>query len=225
MPKNKRNKVVSLTKTKKKPRDNKDKLIEEIREHCSKAARVYLLAIENERNSFLQEVRKQLRPGILVNGRNKVMQLALGTTPESECQDGVHKIAEMITGHSALLFTDKAPAEVQGFFAKYHPSDYARSGQTATETVTLARGTDALAKLPHSIEAHLRQLGLPTQLVEGRIHLLGDHTVCKAGDSLTTDAAQVLKLLEIKQSQFSVNVEAHWARETGAFVDCTALED
>jgi mRNA turnover protein 4 len=225
MPKSKRNKVIALTKTKKKPKDAKDKLIEEIRDSSGKFSRLFLLAMENERNAFLQEIRQKLRPGRLICGRNKVMQLALGMTPEAECQDGIHKLAGKITGQCGLLFTDKAPAEVQAFFAEYRPTDYARCGATATETVTLPRGTDALAKLSHSIEAQLRQLGLPTQLKEGKIHLLGDHTVCTAGKELSSDAAQVLKLLEIKQAQFTMSVEAHWQRDGGKFVDCNALED
>merc|ERR1711976_292023 len=98
MPKSKRNKVVALTKVKKRPKDAKDKLIEEIRESCEKYSRVFLLSIQNESNSFLGEVRKRLRPGKLVCARNKVMQLALGTTPATECQDGIHQIAERITG-------------------------------------------------------------------------------------------------------------------------------
>lgn len=152
------------------------------------------------------------------------MQLALGTTPESECQENIHEISTRISGSCGLLFTDTPPAEVQAFLAEYRPSDFARSGFQATDTVTLSRGPDALAKLPHSIEAHLRALGLPTQLREGKVHLLGDHTVCKAGAELTADAAQVLKLLEIKQAQFLMTIEAHWGRG-GAFVDCSTLED
>ena len=66
MPKSKRAKVVSLTKVKKRPKEKKDDLIEDIRESCEKFSRVFLVSIENERNQFMQEVRKQLRPGKLV---------------------------------------------------------------------------------------------------------------------------------------------------------------
>jgi mRNA turnover protein 4 len=224
MPKSKRNKVISLTKVKKKPREEKDKLIDKIRTNCEKLQRVFLVSLENERTSFIQEIRKRLRPSELVCAKNKVMQLALGTTPAQECQDGVHKIAERISGPCALLFTNKTPVEVQTVFQEYRPSDYARSGATATETVTLKKGVDALARLPHSIEAHLRQLGLPTQLKEGVIHLLGDHTVCKKGQEISSDAAQLLKLLEIKQAQFLMTVEAHWTKG-GEFQDCDVMED
>merc|ERR1719389_630124 len=103
--------------------------------------------------------------------------------------------------------------------------DFARSGATCTETVELSKGPDTLAKLPHSIEAHLRQLGLPTQLREGVIHLLGDHTVCKEGQELSADAAQILKLLDVKQARFLMTVEAHWTKDGGKFEDCDDMED
>eukprot|EP00747_Dinoflagellata_sp_TGD_P166906 gnl/TRDRNA2_/TRDRNA2_190448_c0_seq1.p1 gnl/TRDRNA2_/TRDRNA2_190448_c0~~gnl/TRDRNA2_/TRDRNA2_190448_c0_seq1.p1 ORF type:complete len:225 (-),score=52.12 gnl/TRDRNA2_/TRDRNA2_190448_c0_seq1:222-896(-) len=224
MPKSKKAKVVNLTKVKKKTKEKKDALIEEVREACGKFSRLFLLSMENERNQFLQEVRKKLRPSRLICGKNKQMQLALGTQPSNECQDGVHKIAERISGPCALLFTDKTPAQVQEFVAGYHPVDFARCGATATSTVVLNRGVETLSMLSHSIEAHLRQLGLPTQLREGKIHLLGDHTVCKAGEELSADAAQVLKLMGIKQAQFALSVEAHWERG-GKFEDCNMLED
>mmetsp|Transcript_53298 Transcript_53298/g.158981 ORF Transcript_53298/g.158981 Transcript_53298/m.158981 type:complete len:225 (-) Transcript_53298:90-764(-) len=224
MPKSKRNKVVPLTKVKKRPKEKKDKLIEEVREATSKFKHLFLLSIENERNTFIQVVRQRLRPSRLICAKNKVMQLALGTKPASECQDNIHKLSEMITGQCGLLFTDKPPSEVQSFLAEYRPSDFARSGATATETVTLLRGTDALAHLPHSIEHHLRQLGMPTQLRDGKIHLLGDHTVCTAGQEISADAAQVLKLLDIKQAQFTMTVEAHW-QQGGKFKDYTVLLD
>jgi len=219
MPKSKRNKVVSLTKVKKRPHEKKDKLIEDIRSHAEKFERLYLVTIENERANFIQEVRKRLRPGVLICGKNKQMQLALGMTSAQECQDGIHQIAQRISEKCGLLFTNKPPAEVQTLFSDYRPVDFARTGAVATETVELSKGPDTLAKLPHSIEAHLRALGLPTQLREGKIHLLGNHTVCKEGQELSSDAAQILKLMEIKQAQFTMVVEAHWSKD-GKFEDC-----
>jgi len=224
MPKTRRNKVVSLTKVKKRPREKKEALIEEIREVSGVFQRCYIISVENDRANFMQAVRQKFRTGRLFYAKNKVMQLALGTTAATECQDGIHQISERIIGRVALLFTNQPPAEVQGFFAEYRPSDFARCGATATEKVVLPRGQDALDHLPHSMEAHLRQCGLPTQLLDGKIHLLGDHTVCKEGQELTSDAAQILKLLDVKQAQFILTVEAHWKRG-GEFVDCTELED
>mmetsp|Transcript_9841 Transcript_9841/g.26713 ORF Transcript_9841/g.26713 Transcript_9841/m.26713 type:complete len:225 (-) Transcript_9841:122-796(-) len=224
MPKSKRSKVVPLTKVKKRPKEKKDKLLDEIREAASKFKYIFLLSIENERNNFIQVVRQRLRPSRLICAKNKVMQHALGMTPSAECEDNIHKLAAMITGQCGLLFSDKTPSDVQSVLAEYRPADFARSGAKATETVTLPRGVDALAHLPHSIEHHLRQLGMPTQLQNGQIHLHGDHTVCKEGQELTADAAQVLKLMDMKQAQFTMAVEAHW-QKGGKFKDYTELND
>lgn len=38
---------------------------------CEKFNRVFLVSIENERNQFMQEIRKQLRPGKLICSKNK----------------------------------------------------------------------------------------------------------------------------------------------------------
>lgn len=46
-------------------------------------------------------------------------------------------------------------------------SDYSRSGNIATQEVTLEEG--ALPDFSHSMEPQLRQLGLPTSLKKGKV--------------------------------------------------------
>lgn len=214
MPRSKRSKVVSLTKVKKRPKEKKDATIEEIRSLSETAQHVMLVGLENERNTFLQEVRAKIRPSRLICSKNKLMQLSLGTSAAQECQTGIHRLATRIGGHCGLLFTDKTPEEVQAVLDGFTPLDFARSGAVAMDTVVLPKGVDTLSKLPHSIEAHLRQLGLPTQLKEGKVTLLGDHTVCEKGRELSSDAAQILKLLDFKQARFKVVAKAVWSRES-----------
>ena len=60
----------------------------------------------------------------------------------------------------------------------------------ASETVVLAAGV--LAQFSHSMEPQLRQLGLPTQLVKGQVSLLAEHTVCTAGEVLTSEQARYI---------------------------------
>lgn len=218
MPKSKRAKVISLTKVKKKPKSAKDTLIEEVREAATKFKYALVVSVENERNTFLKEIRRKLGAGCrLFYGKNKLLQHALGTEAQRECEDGIHKVSNMISGHTGLLCTDAPVDKIRDCFAEYQPSDYARCGGLATETVVLPEGEEALSHMPHSIEAHLRQVGMPTQLKAGKILLLGKHTVCKEGQPLTSDQAQVLKLLGIKMAHFRMIVEAKWTKEGGKF--------
>jgi len=217
MPKSKRAKVISLTKVKKKDKSHKDNHIDEIREASGKYKTALLIRVENERNQFMKEVRRKLHPGRLFYGKNKLMQHSLGMNPESECQDNIHKLAQRISGHCAILFTDSPMNKVREYFEEYRPSDFARCVAIATETVVLPAGADALKDKPHSIEAHLRQIGLPTQLQNGKVIMLGKHTVCKEGQEINADQAQVLKLIDKKMANFEMTILAKWTKESGAF--------
>lgn len=204
MPRSKRNKVVSLTNVKKQGKEKKDVMVDNIREACEKYKNVVVLEFGHQRNEYLKEVRRHFEDSKLFMGKNKLMQLALGTSPENEVLENMHMLSNELTGQVGLLCTNKSVDEVKSYFAAYQPEDFARSGQEATKTIKLEKGEQTLAHMPHSIEAHLRSLGLPTQLFKGKIIMLGEHTVCQAGKELNTDQCQILKLLEIKMSKFLV---------------------
>ena len=57
MPKSKRSRVVSLTRTSKKGSESKDALIESIRECADQYAFAYVFSVNNMRNSKLKDVR------------------------------------------------------------------------------------------------------------------------------------------------------------------------
>ena len=62
---------------------------------------------------------------------------------------------------------------------EYEEIDYARSGFVMQETIVLSEGP--MPEFSHSIEPHLRQLGMPTVLQKGVVTLIKEYTVCKAG--------------------------------------------
>ena len=68
-------------------------------------------------------------------------------------------------GNVGLLFTNKSKSEVIDWFTHFTEQDFARAGFLATEEVVLKEGP--LDQFPHSVEPHLRSLGLPTVLRKG----------------------------------------------------------
>ncbi|EPY40419.1 hypothetical protein AGDE_03509 [Angomonas deanei] len=58
---------------------------------------------------------------------------------------------------------------------------------------------------------HLYKLGLNIKLDKGVIHLLQDTTVCEVGDTLSAEAAQLLRLFGVQSAQFRIELTAHWA--------------
>lgn len=87
---------VSLTKTKKRPGlARKEDLANKVQDALADYDSVWIFAVDNMRNEYLQDVRKEWRDrgGRIFFGRNKVIVRALGDTPESEAKDGLSELA------------------------------------------------------------------------------------------------------------------------------------
>ncbi|XP_076043626.1 ribosomal protein LP0-like [Oratosquilla oratoria] len=205
MPKSKRDKKISLTRTKKKGLESKQKLVEEIRSCIDKYARMCVFTVRNMRNNKLKDVRVEWHHSRFFLGKNKVMALALGRTPEEEIADNLHQVSSRLVGHCGILFTNATKEEMLEYFDNIDSPDFARSGDIAMETVHLPEG--ALKQFAHSLEPQLRKLGLPTQLIRGVPTLLKDHTVCKKGDVLKPEQAHILKLFGNQMAAFRITVE------------------
>ncbi|KAJ4440434.1 mRNA turnover protein 4 homolog [Periplaneta americana] len=211
MPKSKRDKKISLTKTKKKGLGFKQQLVDEIRRCVDDYKRIFVFSVENMRNAKLKDLRTEWRHSRFFFGKNKVMALGLGKTKETEVQNKLHKLAKQLIGQCGLLFTNKEMEEVLDWFENYSESDYARSGNVAIETITLPAGP--LPQFPHSIEPHLRQLGMPTSLQKGVVTLLSEFIVCKADQPLKPEQARILKLLGHQMANFKITMKCMWSKD------------
>lgn len=209
MPKSKRDKKVSLTQTKKKGLELKQTLVEKIREAADQYARIFTFSVHNMRNVQLKEVRLEWNHSRFFFGKNKVTMLALGRTTDEEYKENMYKLTRNLQGQTGLLFTNAGEKEVLSYFDELYKPDYARSGTVATQTVVLEEGP--LEEFPHSIEPQLRQLGLPTQLKRGVIHLLKEHTVCEKDKVLNPEQCRILKLFGYQMSNFHITMEGMWS--------------
>ncbi|TRY91806.1 hypothetical protein DNTS_012063 [Danionella cerebrum] len=221
MPKSRRDKKVSLTKTTKKGLEAKQNLIEELRKCADIYRYVFVFSMENMRNNKLKDIRTAWKHSRFFFGKNKVMMIALGKGPTDEYKDNLHKVSRFLTGEVGVLFTNKTKEEVQGYFTEFKELDFARAGNTASMAVTLDEGP--LEQFTHSMEPQLRQLGLPTTLKKGVVTLLKDFEVCKEGDTLTPEQARILKLFGIEMAEFKLSIKCMWNSESGEFekmLDC-----
>ncbi|XP_068598555.1 mRNA turnover protein 4 homolog [Brachionichthys hirsutus] len=218
MPKSKRDKKVSLTKTAKKGLELKQKLIEELRKCVDTYKNLFIFSVANVRNNKLKDIRTAWKHSRFFFGKNKVMMVALGKGETDEYKDNLHKLSKYLRGEVGVLFTNKTKEEVQEYFDHFKEMDYARAGNRAQRDVTLDEGP--LEQFTHSMEPQLRQLGLPTALKKGVVTLLKDHEVCTEGDVLTPEQARILKLLGIEMAEFKVQIKCMWNSETGEFEMC-----
>ncbi|XP_003973399.1 mRNA turnover protein 4 homolog [Takifugu rubripes] len=223
MPKSKRDKKISLTKTVKKGLEVKQKLITELRQCVDTYRNLFIFSVANMRNSKIKDIRTAWKHSRFFFGKNKVMIIALGKGDTDEYRDNLHKVSKQLRGEVGLLFTNKTKDEVQEYFSNFKEMDYARSGNQAQMDVTLDEGP--LEQFPHSMEPQLRQLGLPAALKKGVVTLLKDYEVCKQGDVLTPEQTRILKLFGIEMAEFKVQIKCMWNSETGEFENFMGEEE
>ncbi|GFT08082.1 mRNA turnover protein 4 homolog [Nephila pilipes] len=216
MPKSKRNKLVELSETKKHGLEGKKRLYQKIQSNVDSYTHVLVFSVNDMRNSKMKNVREQWKHSRFCIGKNRVMAKALGRTEEEEYRPNLHKIGQQLKGEKGLLFTNQPVEEVVNWFRSYSDGDYARSGNIATEDVFLSEGP--LKQFPHNQEAYLRQLGLPTTLQKGVVHLIKDHVVCHAGERLSPETARILKLLGYEMAEFRIRIESVWS-QNGMFIE------
>uniref|UniRef100_A0A8D0G7Y2 Ribosome assembly factor mrt4 n=1 Tax=Sphenodon punctatus TaxID=8508 RepID=A0A8D0G7Y2_SPHPU len=215
MPKSKRDKKVSLTKTTKKGLEVKQNLIEELRKCVDTYKYLFIFSVANMRNNKLKDIRNAWKHSRMFFGKNKVMMVALGRGQTDEYKENLHKVSKHLKGEVGLLFTNRTKDEVTEWFSQFKEMDFARAGNKATFAVMLDTGP--LEQFPHSMEPQLRQLGLPTTLKKGVVTLLLDYEVCKEGDVLTPEQARILKLFGYHMAEFKVTIKCMWNSETGDF--------
>ena len=122
-------------------------------------------------------------------GKNKVVQVALGKSPETECADNLHLLSQYMRGQVCLVLSNKTKEQLEKVFADEAETveDFATAGTKASYTVHLKKGTDALDGYGHAMEPYLKQLGLPTKLNFQKIELLNDVYVCREGQPINVE--------------------------------------
>lgn len=211
MPKSKRDRPVTLSKTKKKGKEHKEVIVNSIRNAVENYKSIYVFSFENMRNLKFKEFREQIKPSRFFLGSNKVMQVALGRSVSDEIQPGLHKVSKFLCGNTGLFLTNMPKEEVESLFNKYEDYDFARTGSTATEKVELPEGP--LEQFTHEMEPFLRKQGMPVRLNKGVVELVSDFIVCEEGKPLSPESARILRLLGIKMATFKLHLICRWSAE------------
>jgi len=97
MPKSKRAKVTTLSKTPLRgTKTSKAALVNEVRSQLDRFDHAWLFSVGDMRNEGLKQVRAQWRgTGRFFFGKGKVMAKALGESPEMEYQEGLSSLAKV----------------------------------------------------------------------------------------------------------------------------------
>lgn len=225
MPRSKRSKLVTLAQTDKKGKENKTRIFDEVRSALDEFRFVWILQLDDVRTPVLQDIRTDWAGSKLIVGKRRVLEKALGDTPEEEYKDNLHKLSKLCTGVSGLLFTNETPDTVQAYFTAYSKQDYSRAKSkapidfTIPEGIVYSRGGQIAIEedvpMSHSLEETLRnKLKVPTKIKAGKIILNEPYVVCTEGETLDVRKALLLKQFGIAASEFKVNTIAYFDNES-----------
>ncbi|CAM9441914.1 unnamed protein product [Chrysoparadoxa australica] len=190
MPRSKRDKKVSLTKTKGKGHPLKQELIDQVRQAVDKHQRVFVFSFHNLRTKNMKQVRLDFRESRFFMGKNKVMQLALGHSPEDEYKDNLRHVSRLIKGHCGLLCTDRPVKEVEQYFSELAMPEFASSGFVPSTTIEVPEGV--LEEWPISMMEQLRKLGLIVEIKDSKLVNRSKFKMAKEGVPLTPEQAKLL---------------------------------
>ena len=218
--------AVALTQTAKKTRNHKSSFIEDVRQALDEHDSLYLFSYENMRSSKFKDVRMHFREGDnksssrIFLGKNKLLQIALGRTPEEEYGDNLRHVAKRTTGSVGLLLTSRSGTDVEEYFQNggCAQADFARAGSTAPRRVVLTN--QQIETHPVSMVDQFRKLGLPVEIQNGRVRLVGgrtEHVLCKEGEILSAEKCKTLVHFGIPLSEFRVQLVCRWTSATGEF--------
>eukprot|EP00526_Cylindrotheca_closterium_P019775 CAMPEP_0113602674 /NCGR_PEP_ID=MMETSP0017_2-20120614/880_1 /TAXON_ID=2856 /ORGANISM="Cylindrotheca closterium" /LENGTH=230 /DNA_ID=CAMNT_0000511033 /DNA_START=33 /DNA_END=725 /DNA_ORIENTATION=+ /assembly_acc=CAM_ASM_000147 len=223
MPQSKRARLVHLTQTSKRAtREHKSAYIQDVRDAVDNHDHVYLFSYENMRSNKFKDIRMHFRstgdamdvPSKIMLGKNKLIQIALGKTPEDEYSDNLRQVSKEITENVGLLFTSRTRADVEEFFQNFSAPDFARAGSIAPRDVIVTN--KMLLNHPVTmLEQTFRKLGLPVKIQNGKIVLLNDseeYQLCKEGETLSVEKCKLLTHFGVKLSEFKVKLVCHWSK-------------
>jgi mRNA turnover protein 4 len=109
MAKNKRNKVVPITKVGKKEHDKKNHIIENVQKCLNDYDYCYAFSYKNMTAMPMQALRQYWKDSKFVIGKNKVLQVALGRTEEDSYKLNSYHLSEYLKGNCGLFFTNSDP--------------------------------------------------------------------------------------------------------------------
>ena len=229
--------TVALTKTAKKTREHKTNYVDSVRTAIDTNNRVYLFSYENMRSNHFKDVRLHFRgdggkddamnddtennnnksEGRLFLGKNKLLQIALGRTPEDEYSDNLHRLSKILTGSVGILCTNQNASDVEEYFAKLAVEDYARAGAISPKSIMLTK--EQIETHPVSMVEQFRKLGLPVEVNNGRVAFIGGRTeyeVCKKDEELSVEQCKILVHMGMKMAVFTIDLVCRWEKEDGS---------
>lgn len=167
-----------------------DELVEDIKTHTV----VAVVSMEGIPAPQIQSMRAGMRQQAKIKmAKDKLIHIALDEAAESV--SGVEQLKEKVSGQCAIVTTELNPFKL---FAKLKATETpapAKAGQIAPFDIVVPNGPTPFG--PGPIIGDLQKIGLPAQIMNGKIVIKKTTTVVHEGEPIPDNVAALLPKLEI----------------------------
>ncbi|ODV59018.1 ribosome assembly factor MRT4 ASCRUDRAFT_77428 [Ascoidea rubescens DSM 1968] len=236
MARSKRARLVTLSKTDKKGRQNKNRIFDLIRSNIDSYNYLWLLDLRNIRTPTLQSIRADWKGSKIVLAKTAVMRESLGKLPSNEYAPNLSLLSKRITGSSTLLFTNEQPQVVKDYFTAFVTKDFARANSISPISFTIPEGiiystagqisVEEDVPISHSLEPTFRnKFNIPTRIKNGKVVLDSPFNVCQKGDKLSIVQSLILKQFGIACAEFKVKIDSYYDKKLESVILLTTSEN
>jgi large subunit ribosomal protein L10 len=132
----------------------------------------------------------------------------------------IENVLAKANGSVMLILSDLDPFRLFALIKKNRAKASAKVGDVVKNDVIVPKGPTTLS--PGPAITVLQKAGLKTRVEGGKIAVSEDKKVLKANDSVTSDIAGMLQLLNIQPLEIGLNMQAAW--EDGLIYDRDILD-
>lgn len=181
-------------------KEEKIKKVEELSNLLNKYRVIGILNMYKTPASALQRIRSILRDKAIIKiFKKSTMLFALEKI-------GKKDLKKYVKDYPALIITDMDPFRLYLFLQRNKTPISAKPGDIVEKDIEVKAGPTDL--MPGPAISTLSKIKIPAKVEGGKISIIRDKVVCKAGDKITEDIAAVLQLLKIKPMEITLNVVA-----------------
>ncbi len=181
----------------------KQETVQETVELINKYEIIAAADLNKVNSAMLQDMRKQLR------GRHQfkvVKNTLMRISMEKAGKEGTHEFIDTISGPNVFLFTNGNPFKVAMELNANKVKVFAKAGDIAINDIVLSAGNTGLS--PGPLIGKFGALGARTRIEAGSIWIAQDATVCKKGEAINEDLADLLQRMGIRAAEMGLSIKA-----------------
>lgn len=185
-------------KGRKEVRPEKIKSVENLAKLINSYSVVGILNLYKTPASALQKIKTNLREKILIKvAKKSILLFALEKANK-------RSLKEFVKDYPALILTNLDPFKISILLKKNKTPTSAKPGDIAIRDIEIKAGPTDL--MPGPAISTLTKVKIPAKVEAGKIAVMRDSIVCKAGEKISLDLVSALQLLKIEPMEVILEI-------------------